>query len=172
MQSYLIKFIYIVIIVTPFLAPVRPDLGWLNASPENMKTAWGVACTTILFTMWLITQYKEGEFRVVKTNLYLPIFGFIIWSFITLFWVEDGYLASIMLSQFISYALIFFVVINTIKKTEVIKILNVLIALMSIVSIIGLAQYYFSDIHSVKYLFAQTASPGSTFANKNMASHL
>jgi tetratricopeptide (TPR) repeat protein len=155
----------------PFLAPVRPDLGWINASPENMKTAWGVACTTMLFTMWLISQYKEGEFRVVKTNLYLPIFGFIVWSFITLFWVEDGYLASIMLSQFISYAFIFFVVINIIKKTEVIKILNVLIALMSIVSIIGLAQYYFSDIHSVKYLFAQTAGPGSTFANKNMASH-
>ena len=155
----------------PFLAPVRPDLGWLNASPENMKTAWGVACTTILFTMWLIAQYKEGEFRVIKTNLYLPIFGFIIWSFITLFWVEDGYLASIMLSQFLSYSLIFVVVINIIKKTEVISILNVLIVLMSIVSIIGLVQYYFSDIHSVKYLFSQTAVPGSTFANRNMASH-
>jgi len=155
----------------PFLTPVRPDLGWLNASPENMKTAWGVVCTTVLFTMWLITQYKEGEFRVVKTNLYLPIFGFIVWSFITLFWVEDGYLASIMLSQFISYGLIFFVIINVLNKTKVINILNILVTLMSIVSIIGLAQYYFSDIHSIKYLFAQTSAPGSTFANKNMASH-
>jgi len=155
----------------PFLAPVRPDLGWLNASPENMKTAWGVVCTVMLFTMWLIVQYREGEFRIVKTNLYLPIFGFIAWSFITLFWVEDGYLASIMLSQFVSYALMFFVVINVIKKIEVIKILNILIVLMVIVSIIGLVQYYFSDIHSVKYLFAQTSGPGSTFANKNMASH-
>ena len=155
----------------PFLAPVRPDLGWLNASPENLKTAWGVVCTVMLFTMWLIVQYREGEFRIVKTNLYLPIFGFIAWSFITLFWVEDGYLASIMLSQFVSYALMFFVVINVIKKIEVIKILNILIVLMVIVSIIGLVQYYFSDIHSVKYLFAQTSGPGSTFANKNMASH-
>ena len=89
MQSYLVKFIYIAIIVTPFLAPVRLDLGWLNASPEYMKTAWGVVSTTMLFTAWLIAQYRESEFRVVRTNLYLPIFGFVVWSFITLLWVED-----------------------------------------------------------------------------------
>jgi len=171
MQSYLIKFIYIVIIVMPFLTPVRPDLGWLNASPENMKTAWGVACTTILFTMWLITQYKEGEFRVVKTNLYLPIFGFIVWSFITLFWVEDGYSASVMLAQFVSYALIFFIIINVFEKKSVMSIVRALVAVMSVVSFVGLLQYYFSDIHIVKNLFSQTAGPGSTFANKNMASH-
>ncbi len=155
----------------PFLTPIRPDLGWLNASPENMKTAWGVTCVAILFILWLVSQYKNGMIRIVKTSLYLPIFGFISWSFVTLLWVEDGYLASIMLSQFVSYGLIFFIVINVVKKVEVINILNVLIVAMLVVSIIGLAQYYFSDIHSVKYLFAQTSAPGATFANKNMASH-
>jgi mannitol-specific phosphotransferase system IIBC component len=119
-----------------------------------MKTAWGVACTTILFTMWLITQYKEGEFRVVKTNLYLPIFGFIVWSFITLFWVEDGYSASVMLAQFVSYALIFFIIINVFEKKSVMSIVRALVAVMSVVSFVGLLQYYFSDIHIVKNLFS------------------
>jgi hypothetical protein len=171
MQSYLVKFIYIAIIVTPFLAPVRLDLGWLNASPENMKTAWGVASTTMLFTAWLIAQYRESEFRVVRTNLYLPIFGFVVWSFITLLWIEDGYSASIMLAQFVSYALIFFIIINVFEERRIPSIMRALVTVMSIVSFVGLLQYYFSDVHTIKNLFAQTASPGSTFANKNMASH-
>ena len=171
MQAYLVKFIYVIIGVMPFLSPIRPDLGWFNASPENMKTAWGVVATIILFTIWMVSQYQKGKLKVVKTSLYLPIIGFIFWCTVTLLWVEDGYLASIMLSQFISYGLIFFIVINTIRKTEVINIINILIVSMSVISIIGLLQYYFSDIQGIRYFFAQTSSPSATFANKNMASH-
>jgi len=171
MQSYLVKFIYIAIIVLPFLTPVRLDLGWLNVSPEYMKTAWGVVSTTMLFTAWLIAQYRESEFRVVRTNLYLPIFGFVVWSFITLLWVEDGYAASIMLAQFVSYALIFFIIINVFEERRVQSIMRALVAVMSVVSFLGLLQYYFSDVHIIKNLVSQTAIPGSTFANKNMASH-
>lgn len=171
MQSYLVKLIYIAIIVTPFLTPVRLDLGWPNLSPENMKTAWGVVSTTMLFTVWLIAQYRGSEFRVVRTKLYLPIFGFVFWSFITLLWVEDGYSASIMLAQFVSYALIFFIIINVFEERRVPSVMRVLVAVMSVVSFLGLLQYYFSDVYIIKNLVSQTASPGSTFANKNMASH-
>ncbi len=42
---------------------------------------------------------------------------------------------------------------------------------MSIVTIIGLVQYYFPDNYLIQNVFAQVAKPSATFGNKNMASH-
>ena len=156
----------------PFLSPMRIDLGWFNASPENMKTAWGVITTTILFTIWLISQYKKEKIEVIKSNFYLPIFGFILWSIITLSWIKVDYSAYLMLAQFISYALIFLLIVNIFKEQESINsLLKIIILSMVVVSIIGLSQYYFPKFEEMQNLFMQTSKPGATFANKNMASH-
>jgi O-antigen ligase len=156
----------------PLLTPIRPDIGWINAAPELFKTAWGVFTVLIALTGWIYIQYKKKQVVVVKTPLYLPIWGFVVWSYITLFWVEDGYLAAIMLAQFTSSALIFTLIINSFKGDNLLKkIPKGLVISMSIVTIIGLVQYYFPDNYLIQNVFAQAAKPSATFGNKNMASH-
>jgi O-antigen ligase len=172
MQSYLPKFIVLLIAIMPLLTPIRPDIGWINAAPELIKTAWGVSTVLIALTWWVFNQYKAKQLEILKTPLYLPIWGFVVWSFITLFWVEDGYLATIMLAQFTSSALIFTLIINSFKNYDfVIKIPKALVISMTIVIIIGLIQYYYPDNYLIQNFFAQAAKPSSTFGNKNMASH-
>ena len=172
MQSYLPKFIILLIAIMPLLTPIRPDIGWINAAPELFKTAWGVSTVLIALTWWVFNQYKAKQLEIIKTPLYLPIWGFVVWSFITLFWVEDGYLATIMLAQFTSSALIFTLIINSFKNYDlVVKIPKALVISMSIVTIIGLVQYYFPDNYLIQNIFAQAAKPSATFGNKNMASH-
>jgi len=172
MPSYLPRFIILLIAVMPLLTPIRPDIGWINATPESFKTAWGVLTVLIALTWWTYAQYKEKQVVVIKTSLYLPIWGFLIWAYITLFWAEDGYLATMMLAQFTTSALIFTLIINTFKSDGLIKkIPKALVASMSIVTIIGLIQYYFPDNYLIQNVFAQVAKPSATFGNKNMASH-
>jgi len=171
-QSFLIKFIIICIGIMPFLAPSVWFIEWFSTSPDLIKTAWGVSCVAIGLVWWIYNQVKSKEFKIVKSDLYFPIFGFLLWCFITLLWIEDGYLAAIMLAQFSSFAIIFVLIVNTFKRFDwAVTILKTLVLSMTIVSIIGLLQYYFPDNPYVQHTFLQTAKPGATFVNRNMASH-
>ena len=171
-QSFLIKFIIICIGVMPFLAASAWFVLWFSADPVLFKTAWGVSFVSIGLSWWIFHQVKSKEFEIVKSNLYLPIFGFVLWCFITLLWIEDGYLAAMMLAQFSSYAVIFVLIVNIFKRFDLtVRILKVLVFSMALVSLIGLLQYYFPDNWIIQNMFMQSVRPGATFANKNMASH-
>jgi len=171
MKIHLTRFIYIVIGVMPFLAPIRPDLGWFYASPEMLKTFWGVLSVLIIIFFWLVFSYRRSQLVIQKSNVNLFLFIFIGWCYLTLIWVEDGYLAVIMLAQFTSAILMFFIVSSLIKKNAIYSILYTLIFSMTFVSLIGLMQFYLGDNILINNFFGQSASPASTFANKNMASH-
>ena len=156
----------------PFIASSFLLIGLISTSPELLKTAWGVSFVSIGLTWWVFHQVRSQECEIVKSDLYLPIFGFLIWCFISLLWVEDGYLAALMLAQFSSFAVLFVVIVNTFKRFDLtVRILKVLVFSMTLISTIGLLQYYFPDNEFIQHLFFQTAKPGATFANKNMASH-
>ena len=171
-QITLPKFIIICIGIMPFLAPSFLSIKWLSTSPEILKSIWGIGFAAVGLTWWIFNQVRLKKIEFVKSNLYLPIFGFILWCFVTLFWIEDGYLAIKMLAQFSSYGMIFVLIVNTFKHFDLTaRILKVLVFSMTLVSIIGLFQYYFPDNQFIQYLFLQSAKPGATFANKNMASH-
>jgi len=171
-QSFLPRFVIICIGIMPFLAPMYIELGWFNPSMERIKTFWGVSGALIGLVWWIYSMFKSGKLEIVKSNLYLPIFGFLLWCFITLLWVEDGYLATIMLAQFTSYAVILVLIVNTFKHFDLaIKTLRVLVFSMTLVSIIGLLQYYFPDNWHVQHFISQAVRPAATFGNKNMASH-
>ena len=156
----------------PFLASSFLLIGLISSSPELLKTVWGISFVSIGLTWWVFHQVKSKEIEIVKSDLYLPIFGFLIWCFISLLWIEDGYLAALMLAQFSSFAVLFVLIVNIFKRFDLtVGILKVLVFSMTLISIIGLLQYYFPDNEFIQHLFFQTAKPGATFANKNMASH-
>ena len=165
--------ITVVIVLMPLLAPM-----WLGAeyifqpTPEDLKTAFGVTGVFLSLFIWSVIQYKKGLIVLQKSDFYIPIIGFLAWCLVTLFWVEDGFLAILMLVQFFSYALVFFLVINAFKTVENIELmLKLLTITLLVISMIGLLQYYLTDNNFIQNLFLQAHQPGSTFANKNMSSH-
>ena len=173
LESGLRWLITIVIVLMPLLAPMWLGVNYIfQPTPEDLKTAYGIVGVFLALFVWFFLQYRGGRVTIQKSDYYLPIAGFLIWCFITLFWIEDGFLAIQMLLQFISYAMIFFLLVNAFKKVEdTITIFKLLIYILCIVSIVGLLQYYLTDNSFIQNLFLQAHRPGATFANKNMASH-
>lgn len=171
-QSIYSKLIIIFIGVIPFMSPIRADIGWFNIDPAHLKLAWSMIFTSIFAATWIVMQLLSGSIKIVKTSLYYPMGLLLLWCFITLFWVKNWYFAIILLSILSSSVLIFLIIINTFKSVLSIKfLLKTLVLSMTIVSIIGLVQYYFNNYEAVQNIFSQVARPSSTFGNKNFASH-
>jgi tetratricopeptide (TPR) repeat protein len=167
-------FYYIFIIFISVVALLAPQLktGSLAVTPETFKTAWGVGIIPLMFLFWVLHNGINYKTIIVKSPFYYPVLGFIIWCFISLAWVTDSYLASVQLIQFISIALIFFLIINTIRHKKDIKQLLFLLVITSVlVSILGLMQYYFPNNINIQNFIRQAVHPASTFGNKNMAIH-
>lgn len=144
----------------------------LISSPDQLKSVWGIVFSMIGLSWWLLSQIRSGKIKVVKSSLYAPIFGFLFWCFLSLLWIEDGYLAAITLAQFSSFAVIFLLIVNVFKGFDLaIRTLKVLVVSMTVVSVVGLLQYYFPENNTIASMFMQAVSPGATFGNKNMASH-
>jgi len=171
-MNFIYKYLIFLIILIPFLAPSELPKLPLLISPSDMKTTLGIFLVTSGLFLWLLISYKNKVICIKKSVTYWPIFGFILWNFISLLWVEDGYLATVMLAQFIVFSLVFLLTINIFddyKKIE--SLLKSIVVSLTLVSIIGLLQYYFFNIDFIKHLFTQIAVPAATFGNKNMASH-
>ena len=176
LQSLLPKLIILFVGIMPFLAPIRADLGWFNIDPAHLKLAWGIIFTIVFSLIWLINQLLSGSVKFVRTPLYYPTGLFVAWCLITLFWVENWYFAIMLLAIILSSALIFVLIVNTFRNIASINALLItLIIAMTVVSMIGLMQYYFYDNVFIVNIFAQHnslgAHPAATFGNKNFASH-
>jgi len=171
-MKFLYKYLVFLIVLMPFLSPLGLLEMPLLIAPSEMKTALGVFATTSGLLIWFLINYKNRIICINKSLVYWPIFGFIAWSFISLLWVEDGYLATVMLVQFVVISLVFVLSVNLFNNYKKVDffIKAIVISLM-FVSIIGLLQYYFFDVDFIKHMFNQIVVPASTFGNKNFASH-
>ncbi|MBT4122580.1 MAG: hypothetical protein HOE35_01455 [Candidatus Ruthia sp.] len=171
-QVKLQKFIIVCIGVLPLLSPTALSIEFISISPEIMKTFFGIIFINISIIWWLFGQIKSKKIIFFKDRSYIPIFSFLGWCYLSLFWIYDSYMAILLLAQFTSFVLIFVLIVNIFKEYKLLKsLLKAIILSMTLVSIIGLLQYYFPNIEIIQNFFVQTAKPGATFANKNMASH-
>ena len=166
------KYLVFLIALMPFLAPLGfLELKWL-LSPSDMKTAMGVFVVTSGLFTWLVISLINKKINIKYNLIYWPIFGFITWNFITLLWVEDGYLAIVMLTQFTVASLAFFLSINLFNNFNKIEFfIKAIVISLVFVSIIGLLQIYFSHNDLIDQFFIQMAVPAATFGNRNVASH-
>ena len=171
-MKFLYKYLVFLIVLMPFLAPSELLEVPLHISPSKMKTTLGVFLTTSGLFIWMLISFKKKNIYIDKHLIYWPIFGFIIWNFISLLWVEDGYLATVMLVQFVVISLVFVLSINMFNNYKKVDFfIKAIVVSLMFVSIIGLLQYYFFDVDFIKHAFTQIAVPAATFGNKNMASH-
>ena len=172
MISVIQKITALVIVLMPFFSPVFLEHTLFNVTPGTFKTAWGVLGVSVIIILWMHAQLKHSYISIKKTKLYVPLLLFIIWSFISLIWVEEGYLAIMTLAQFTSYVMIFLIVVNSFNNFKSAEfILKLLVISMTLVSVIGLLQYYFHDSYFIQNIFATNHPLGSTFGNRNMATH-
>lgn len=170
-MAFLYKYLVFLVALMPFMAPSDLESSLL-ISPIEMKTALGIFTATSGMFIWLLVAYSNKKIYISDNSLYWPILGFVAWSFVSLLWVENGYLAAIMLVQFVAISLIFLLTVNVFKNNRRIDGFIILITVsLTLISVIGLLQYYLFDIDTIKHFFVQIASPASTFGNKNFASH-
>jgi O-antigen ligase/tetratricopeptide (TPR) repeat protein len=172
MHTIMINSLALLLMTIPFAASMNLTDEWLHLGAENLKLIVGLIGSLFLSFLWFAKSYKDKAIIVQKNRLYLPIFLLLVWNYISLFWTTNNYPAFIVLAQFTSIAILFFLVVNIIKNSlNTIRLLKVVSFGLLGVSVIGLLQYYFNDVVVIKDFFWQSGKPSSTFGNKNMASH-
>lgn len=160
------------IVLMIFIAPIQIGDIVLYGVPRYLKTGLGALLVLIAVFAWLYQGYQKRELSIAKSRLYLPIVLFLLWSLISFSWSFNLHSAIIVWVQYLTYAVLFFIVLNSFtSKKSINTLLNTLIASLFIVSVIGLSQQYFSDVTWVSRFYYQFVAPAASFANKNLASH-
>ena len=171
-MSISLKFFIAIIALTPFVTETRLGVDYFYSESSLLKLAFSSIGLLFSLLLFLIVNIRNKNSHFYHIKPFIPVALFISWSFATLFWVNDYILAGELLVQFVVYMVGLVLVVNLIRSIEYLKLLLVFVVISLVgVSIVGLFQYYFPDNYFVQNLFLQTASPGATFVNKNMASH-
>lgn len=171
-KEYTSRIIILSIVMIIFIAPMQiADISFYG-SPRYLKTGLGALLVLLAVMTWLYQGYQKPNLTIVQSKLYLPMALFLLWSLISFFWSFNLHLAIISWVQYLTYGLLFFIVVNSLtSKKSINALLYTLISSLFVVSIIGLVQQYFSEIDFVRDFYFQFVSPSATFANKNLASH-
>jgi O-antigen ligase/tetratricopeptide (TPR) repeat protein len=171
-KEYTSRIIILSVVMMIFIAPMQiGDISFYGI-PRYLKTGLGALIILIAVFTWLYQGYQKHELSIAHSKLYFPMALFLLWSLISFFWSFNLHLATIAWIQYLTYVLLFFIVLNSFtSKASINALLYTLISSLFVVSIIGLVQQYFSEIDFVRDFYFQFASPSATFANKNLASH-
>ena len=88
------------IVVMPFMAPIFIMQTGFNADPEFVKTVWGMLGVSIYLITWLYGNINKSSLDITKSNFYLPVFLFVIWSFLSTLWSINEYLLLYLYFKF------------------------------------------------------------------------
>ena len=171
-MSISLKFFIAIIALTPFVTETRLGVDYFYSESSLLKLAFSSIGLLFSLLLFLIVNIRNKNSHFYHIKPFIPVALFVAWSFVTLFWVNDYILAGELLVQFVVYVVGLVLAVNLIRNIEHLKLLLIWIVVSLVgVSIIGLIQYYFPNNDLIQHMFLQTAVPGSTFVNKNMASH-
>jgi O-antigen ligase len=179
MQQLLTRFIFILIafgaLVAPFSTVILMDqvnYFSLVVAPEQFKTFYFSVLIFPMLIVWTLGQGFSSPFLVVKTKFYIPIIMFLAYSAYSLSYAVNVEAGLNLTLQYGIMALIFFLVLNLVKRIDdVIYLINLFILVAVLASVIALVQYYFADSQVVSGFIRQAVAPASTFGNKNMLVH-
>ena len=115
--------------------------------------------TVVILAIWLVRIREDREFRFVHTSLDLPILFFILFASLSLIRSINIHHSISAFYHLISYALIYFLVVNNIKsKKEIKKLILSILGVSIFVAIYGLIEF---GTHNF-------TPPFSTFPNLNV----
>ena len=171
-KEYISKLIMLSVVMMIFISPMQIGDIYFYGEPRYLKTSLGALLVLIVVLTWLYRGYQKRNLYIAQSKLYLPMALFLLWSLISFFWSFNLHLATISWVQYLTYAVLFFVVLNSFtSKKSINTLFHTLIISLFVVSIIGLSQQYLSDITLIKQFYYQFVAPAASFANKNLASH-
>ncbi len=149
------------------MAFIHPLLYWgelRDASSLPRYALLGVISAVGLI-VWLINIYKKEKYIFVHF-IYIPVIIFFLWSLLSISWSVDPKNAVIEIIQFFGLILIAFLMSQVVTRDRLILIAIVSTVSASIVSLIGIQQYFYFN----PFNFVQYSQPGSTFTVTNLVS--
>ena len=117
--------------------------------------------TLILITIWLIKMINIEKYSLKKTKLDLLLISFTLILILSLFISKNRAVSFQDFVMFLSYILIFFLIINNLnKKADFNSFIHLFFIIASLVSIYTIMQYYgfgpyLSDLHSLTSTIGQ-----------------
>lgn len=135
------------------------------ANLPQMALIQSGAC--IVFFLWLVQCAVAGKCSFLRSVFNLPVLCLVLWSLISLIYAHNKFEGFILWMHWTACALIFFLAMNVMRDdNDSARLLGVMLLSGLLTAILGISQHLF-ELSWVP----QVASPGATFANKNMAVH-
>lgn len=145
-------FYYNLVIETGILLLVSVVPWILDTRANDAIFIKTVFVQVIIFTIaivWFLKILEEGKFRLLKLPLNTPVLAFWWWCVITFITSPYKYASLEELYRFVSYFLIFFIVLNNIKeRVQVWRIITTFMISSGICAIYGIFQHYGYDFIS------------------------
>lgn len=115
----------------------------------------------------LIRSFLIGEGKILRSPLNLPIFLFILWSFISVLYAHNKYEGMLLWMHWTASFLAFFLILNSIRtEKDSDRLMIVLFISGFLTALLGIAQYLFEFSW-----VPQVGPPAAAFAQANMAVH-
>lgn len=153
------------ILIAVFCAPLVFIPGQRDATniPQN---AFVQVSSLVLALIWCGKAIFEKKICLVRWFLIIPLFGFVVWSLMTLLNVVNLFEGVNVFLQVLSMFLFFLVVMNVYYgRNDFTRLVTALVLSGSVIACLGVSQYLF-DFSWVP----QARPPAATFTNRNMAS--
>jgi len=132
--------------------------------PQNIFIQLGVL---ILIIILFIKKFAQNGLKITLSHFHIPLFLFLIWSLITLFWAANRFEGIYTWMQWTGPYLAFLLFYHGIEEKNYCHFILFAVFISGLaVALLGIAQWVFG----VDWV-PQVAKPSATFANKNMAAH-
>ncbi len=116
--------------------------------------------------LFCVHAYFAKSFQIKKSKVYYPVFGLLIWSFLSLFWSTNVPEGLFVWLNWMAGGIIFFVVYNVIKDKKDIQLFLYFFLIPNLfILVIAISQLLEKGLHN---FYPQFISPSVTFGNKNM----
>jgi len=114
-----------------------------------IKTVYLQIIAFTIGLVWFLRMLEEGSFKMLKLPLVFAVLAWWWWAIVTFVTSSYKYASIELLYRFISYFLIFFVVLNNVKKREQVwRIITTFMVTTAILAIYGIFQHFGYDFVS------------------------
>ncbi len=161
LDAFLIRSLLGIVFVAPLLF-IKGIFDFANLPQMAFIQVGGV----FLLFLWLFKSALRRQCSLSASPFIFPLCCFILWSLVSLFYTVNKYEGLLPLMHWTVSGLVFFVVLNNVKKKDIPRLLTAIFLAGCCVALLGIIQ------HLVGFSWIpQVMAPAATFGNKNMAVH-
>jgi len=114
-----------------------------------IKTVYVQIIVFTITLVWLLKMLEEGSLKLIKMPLVFAVLAYWWWAVVTFITSDYKYASIELMYRFVSYFLIFFVVLNNIKKRDQVwRIVTTFMVTTVILTVYGVFQHFGYDFVS------------------------